>query len=262
MATLPYRSAASPRSEERFFLSMTGAMAMVVIAGFSLQWLMGRSSFQSPPRVHLHALAFMGWIVLSLCQAWFASIGATVQHRRLGWFSLAWIAIMIISSAWVVAAMTRNGTVPFFFPPQQLLVGDPMSLIGFAALTMAAIAYRRRTDWHARLHIAAMAILIAPAFGRLLPMALFIPWSLEIAMLLGLIFPIAGLIRDQRRGQPVHPAWLIGIAAVVMVPVATDSIAYSPLGSTLYQAVTAGSPGAALDPLAYPAPIAGPRTGR
>ena len=43
----------------------------------------------------------------------------------------------------------------------------------------------------------------------------------------------------------------------------TEAITYSPLGTALYRAVTAGSPGAAVAPLGFAPPPAGPlMTGR
>ncbi len=44
------------------------------------------------------------------------------------------------------------------------------------------------------------------------------------------------------------------IGAVVL----TETITYSPIGDGLYRAVTAGTPGAAVAPLAFPAPPSGP----
>ena len=45
--------------------------------------------------------------------------------------------------------------------------------------------------------------------------------------------------------------------------VLTEAITYSPVGPALYRVVTAGSPGAAVAPLGFPPPPAGPlMTGR
>ncbi len=252
-----------PAVDERFAMTFAIAMALTVVAGFSFQLAMGRSTFGSPLRVHVHAIAFMGWVALFLAQTWLATRGPLALHRKLGWIAVTWIALMIGAALTVIVMMARNGTVPFFFRPQVFLIGDPLTLIGFAGLTAAAVTMRKRTDWHARLHICGMAALMGPAFGRLLPMPLLAPWSLEIAVAAGAVFPIAGMIRDRRRIGQAHPAWKYGLAVIAAVVVLTDVIGYSPLGGAIYRGVTANSPGATVDPLAFAAPpVSGPVTGR
>ena len=102
-----------------------------------------------------------------------------------------------------------------------------------------------------------------PAFGRLLPLPLLQPWAWEAAFAASLLFPIAGVLADLRRSGHVHPAWRYGIGAMLACLVLTEAITYSPLGTALYRMVTAGSPGAAVAPLGFPPPPAGPQvTGR
>src|SRR3546814_1945511 len=47
--------------EHRFFFVSACVMAATIVAGFSLQWLMGRSTLRAPLHVHIHAWLFMGW---------------------------------------------------------------------------------------------------------------------------------------------------------------------------------------------------------
>ena len=150
--------------------------------------------------------------------------------------------------------MVRRGGVPFFFQPLQFLVFDPIILLTFAGLTYAAIAMRRQTDWHRRLHYCAMSLLLGPAFGRLLPMPLLQPWAYECTFAAVMIFPAVGVWSDVRRNGHVHPAWRWGILTLIGSFLLTEAITYSPVGGALYATVTAGSPGAAVPPLAFPAP--------
>ena len=239
------------------------AMALTVLAGFSTQYLMGRSTFASPLRVHIHAVAFMGWVAIFVTQSWLATRGPLSLHRKLGWIAVGWLALMVAAAMNVIVVMAQNGTVPFFFTPQQFLIGDPATLVCFVGLTLAAIVRRRETDWHARPHICAMAAIMGPAFGRMLPMPLMTPYSLEISVTAGLLFPLAGAIRDKRVLGRVHPAWGWGMGALVLTMLLTDLIAYSPLGAAIYDATVAGSPGAAVPGLEFPPAPSGPLiTGR
>lgn len=83
MATLPIQ-AGRVRGEERFFFFMALAMAATIVAGFSLNLAIGRSSFDSPLLYHVHATIFMGWLALYLAQGYTIATGRRAWHVRLG----------------------------------------------------------------------------------------------------------------------------------------------------------------------------------
>lgn len=263
MATLAQQPVAPPVGDERFFLRGAILMAITIVAAFAFQYLMGRSTFASPVRVHVHAFFFMGWVVIYLLQNVFVATDRISLHRRLGWIAAAWIVPMVGMGFVVTFAIVRLGNVPFFFRPLQFLIFDPMAVLTFAGLTVAAVVLRRKTEWHRRLHFCAMTILLTPAFGRLLPLPLLQPWAWESAYAASLLFPLVGAWLDVRRSGRVHPAWRWGIATIVATFLLTEAITYSPLGTTIYDAVTDGSPGGAIPPLEFAPPPAGPlMTGR
>jgi hypothetical protein len=254
MTTITADAPGKMAPEDSFFLRGAFVMAFVIVAGFSVQLAMGRSSFASPPLVHAHAIVFMGWVTIYVLQTVFATTGRTGLHRRLGWLATVWIAAMLVLGCAVTLALVRGGRVPFFFRPLEFLVFDPMTLFGFAGLTAAAVLLRRRTDWHRRLHFSAMSLLLGPGFGRLLPMPLLAPWAWEATLGVCMIFPLVGVAWDLRRTGKVHPAWGWGLAVMAGSLLLTEAITYSPVGQALYRQVAAGTPGAAVDPLAFPAP--------
>ena len=239
---------------EKFFRIIAIGMGLTVVAGFSMQYLMGRSSFAARPLVHIHGLVFMGWVALFVTQSWLATHGSMALHRILGWFGAGWAAVLIIMAFWIIVDVTQRGTAPFFFQPQHFLIGNPLSALVFAGLTWWAIRLRRQTDWHMRLHVCGMAAIIGPAFGRLLPMPLLIPYAFELAGIAGLIFPLAGMIRDSRKYGKVHPAWWWGVGAILAIIPVSHAIASSAIGDAIYAAVTAGHPGANVPGLAFPPP--------
>src|SRR5439155_6997708 len=165
-------------------------------------------------------------------------------HRRLGWLAAGWMVPMIVLGFGVTVAMVRRGQVPFFFQPLHFLVFDPVSVLTFAGLTGSAIVLRRRTEWHRRLHLCGMSMLMGPGFGRLMPMPLLQPWAWEATFAAGMLFPIAGVIADLRRTGHVHPAWRWGIGTMLGAFVLIQAVTYSGVGQPLYRAVTADSPGA------------------
>lgn len=258
MATLVQDVPVAPATDDRFFVRGAIVMALLIVAAFTLQHAMGRSTFMAPPLVHAHAIVFMGWVAIYLAQNLLIGSGRLDIHRKLGWIAVGWIFPMVLLGCLVTLAMLRRGQVPFFFRPLQFLVFDPMTLFFFAGLTLSAVAMRRQTDWHRRLHFCGMSLLLGPAFGRLLPMPLLQPWAWEAAFVPCLLFPLAGIVADLRRRGSAHPAWRYGIGAMLACFVLTEAITYSPVGTALYGVVTAGSPGASVPPLAFAPPPAGP----
>jgi hypothetical protein len=265
MATLAQQpfAPAPGLGDERFFLRGAILMTIVIVGGFSFQYLMGRSTFEAPLRVQLHAWVFMGWVGIYLLQNVFVATGRMNLHRRLGWVAAVWIVPMIVMGLVVTVSMVRRGHVPFFFRPLHFLIFDPVTVLTFAGLTVAAVLLRRRTEWHRRLHFCAMALLLAPGFGRLLPMPLLEPWAWEASFASGLLFPLVGVWADLKRSGHVHPAWGWGIGTMISAFVVIEAITYSAVGTAIYGSVTAGSPGASIAPLEFAPPPTGPlMTGR
>jgi NADH:ubiquinone oxidoreductase subunit 6 (subunit J) len=253
MATVAFAARSGNRAN-RFYAYMALAMLLLVLAGFSGNWLRGFSTFAAPPLIHFHAIVFMGWIVLFTTQAWLAYKGPPGAHRLLGRLLAGWLVLMVVSGLWVLAFMAQNGRTPFFFQPQLLLVADSVNMIGSIAVVLAALALRGKPEWHMRLQLCATSSLIAPGIGRLLPMPFMIPWSWQIALVVTAIFPLIGMARDKRVIGRVHPAWYWGLASVIVQLALVQLITFSPLGNAIYAWVVAGSPGEAISGLAFPPP--------
>ncbi len=240
------------RSDDGFFLTMAFVMAGIIVAGFGFFAATGMSTFNRPPIVHAHAVVFMGWVGIYVLQNWFATRGPIALHRRLGWFAFIWLALMLYLGTAVTVMNVRAGTVPFIFQPLHFLVFDPLSLVGCIALIGAGVTLRADTGWHRRLNYCGMALLVGPGIGRLLPMPLLIPYAYQTAFAVVLLLPVIGIFADWRRDGRVHPAWWWGLGGMIATEVVTEVIAFSPLGLSLYEAVTSGTPGAAIAPLAFP----------
>ena len=263
MASIAQDIPLTSSGDDRFFVRGAVIIALTIVAGFSVQYLMGRSTFYAPPLVHAHAIVFMGWVAIYLTQNLLIGSRRLDIHRKLGWIAVGWLGPMVLLGCLVTLNMVRGGRVPFFFRPLQFLVFDPMTLFFFAGLTIAAVTMRRQTDWHRRLHFCGMSLLLGPAFGRLLPLPLLQPWAWEAAFAAGLLFPLAGVLSDLRRKGKIHPAWRYGIGAMIACLVLTEAVTYSPVGSALYRLVTNDSAGAAVAPLDFAPPPVGPLvTGR
>lgn len=240
-----------PTRDDRFFFVTALVLAAIFVIGFSTQLAAGRSSFAAAPIVHLHAVVFFGWVTIFVLQSALVSRGSMALHRRLGWLGLAWSVAMVGVGTALMLHVVRTATTPFFFQPQYFLIANLLGLFGFAALTWSAVAMRRRTDWHRRLHLAGITVILGPAFGRLLPMPFMIPWSFQIAVLCSIVVLLIVAALDARRLGRWHPAWTRGLAVSVGALVAAQVTAFSPVGSAIYAAAATGTSGAQVAPLGF-----------
>jgi uncharacterized membrane protein len=236
--------------DERFFFISALVMAGLVVLGFGLNLGLGRSTFAVSARFHVHALLFFSWTSLYVVQSALVNRDALALHRRLGWVAAVLMPAMVVSGILITALNVREGRSPPFFEPVYFLVMNPLHILSVAGLVLAAILMRRRTQWHRRLMYCSMALLVAPAFGRLLPMPFLVPYAGAAVVIPCLILMVVGAVRDFRRGGGVHPAWWWGMGTAAGVVVLIQLVAYSALGLAIYEAVTAGSP-SALPPLEF-----------
>ena len=261
MATL-----AEPRidvgHDGRFFTISAVLMAALMVAAFSLQFAMGRSTFAAPALVHVHAVVFFGWVFIYLAQNVLVAKDAMTWHRRLGWIGAFWVVPMLVLGFAVTISMVRQGHAPFFFRPLHFLIFNPLTLVFFAGLTAAAVALRRQTMWHRRLHFCAMSLLLGPGFGRLLPLPLLQPYAWEASFAASFLFPFAGMAADLGRSGRIHQAWWWGTGAMLACFALAELITYTPVGTAIYGWIASGSPGASVAPLDFAPPPAGPVTGR
>lgn len=246
MATL--HAGARPRTpeqaERRFFLIMALAMAFVIVAGFSLNLAMGRSTFAAPWTYHVHGVVFMGWLALFVAQAITIATGRRALHIRLGKVAYGWIPLMVIFGITIMVVVARRNGGPFFFAVNEFLISNIAGLLCFGGLALWSLRIKRHNGWHRRLMLCAMTILVGPGVGRLLPMPLMIPNAWTISFLVTLIFPAIAMIADVRRYGRVHPAYWVGMGIVIATFVGSILLAYSPIGYAITEAVIAGTPGA------------------
>ncbi len=239
--------------EPAFVRNLITGMSAVLLSGFLVQYLMGRSSFSAPLIVHLHAAVFVVWVGITLAQAWLAASGSRAMHRTLGTFAFVWVCAMGIAAPLVTVNNVRMGRVPFFFQPQHFLIADPAILIGFLVLFGAAVALRRRPDWHGRLQVGAFMMLMGPGLGRLLPMPLLAPYAFEATGAASLVVAGIGAARDMRVNGKIHPAWGWSVGILLASLVAARVIGLSPVGDEIYASAISGSHAPA-DGRAFPAP--------
>lgn len=245
MASIPFATGAE-RGEARFFFTMACVQATIIVAGFSLNIAMGRSSFGLPLVFHVHGVVMMTGLALYVAQTALIFGGAVSLHRRLGWLAAGWVPLMVATGFVITRYALQTSGGPPFFDQNQFLISNPLHLCGFAGLVAWAVGVRRNTGWHRRLMFCGFAMILGPGVGRLLPTPLFMPYAwYAVAVLPPLLFMAVGTLADRRRYGRAHPAWFWGIATALALQLVADLVAYSPLGYQFTEWFVAGSPGSA-----------------
>lgn len=218
------------RTTERdrlFFFVMALAIAVTVVAGFALQYAMGRSSLASPWWVHLHGVTMVGWLLIYVAQNWLVWRGQTHNHRKFGYvasFYLGWVLVVGLATTPTTIAFHRD---PPFFGSAVFLMMDGLNIVTFVAIAGIGIAMRRESDWHRRLMLCSAFLVMMPGLGRLSPLPLLGSWILWAIFTTALPFWIAAATYDLITRRRIHPAYLWGFCAFV-----TMTALIRPLAST------------------------------
>lgn len=234
--------------DERFFLIAAAVMVVLIIAGFLTLYLRGISTFAAPWPVHVHAVAFMAWVGFFMLQVTLATTGRVHLHKRLGWIGAVLMPVLLILGALILFRMMRNAAVPPFWSYAYFMTMNLMALIAFAALTIAAIKMRKKTEWHRRLMFCGTAALVVTPFNRLTPDAVLAQSMSLVPALAILLFPLAGIAADWLRNRSIHAAWLWGLGALIFAGLTTETIGRSPLAGWMVARIVVGSPGAEINP--------------
>lgn len=235
---------ANPWARDRatgFYLGLAIAALAVVAAGFSTTYVlpMARRTFSAPWFVHLHGATALGWVLLLIAQSWLVGRSRTPLHRRLGKAAIP-LAVAVWASGIATAVWAARRDLPDLGAlATSSLGGTATGLSLYLILVIAAVAARRRPDWHKRLIVLATIQVLWPAFFRLRHLLPMVPKpDISFAIVLAYLPILIAALRDRRRFGKVHPVWLwIGPALVIEQSVEFalfDHPALRPFGQWLY----------------------------
>jgi hypothetical protein len=220
-----------PRStSERPLFTWYAIIALaVVFVGFAPTWFL--KPFLEAPELsalkHVHGIVMTAWFVLFLVQARLVATGNTATHRKLGIAGTGIAVLVVVVGMQAALASARAGITPLpQIPPLAFFIMPVGEMVVFTALVGAAIALRKRSAWHKRLLLVATIAMLAPAFARWPVVGDFGPPAFFAAVDLLII---GAMMYDARRNRRVHPAFVTGLALVVLVQVGRLALAGTPL---------------------------------
>jgi hypothetical protein len=218
---LEFDSAAAPRgpawrADQQFFVNMNIALVVLVVFGFAQFALRGMVDFGRVGWwVHVHGAAMLAWLGLNITQARLANSGSIAQHRRLGMIGLGLALAIALLGAFTGTMAVIRGTLPPFFEPGYFLALTNIGMAMFFAVIVLAVRLRRDTEWHRRIMLVALIVILEPALGRILPIPLIQPYGqwAELAVQLGVLG--VAMRHDLRHAGAVHPAYKVGAAIIL-----------------------------------------------
>lgn len=212
----PSRATDGRLSERAFYGSMTAGIALVTFAGFArtfyLSSYFGTASALTPLLI-IHGSVMTAWTVLLVAQSALIATRRADLHRIAGLFGVALAALMALLLILVTVIRTREQMRSAPVLAEVVLTASVPEVVTFIGLMSAAVAFRRRSEYHKRLVIMAAVKLLPAAVGRLPiigpagPMAFFGGSDLFVAAL---------AVHDLVKLRRLHPATVWGGSVVLL----------------------------------------------
>lgn len=202
-----------------FYLGFGLFALAVVLIGFSTTYIipMARRSFSAPWVVHLHGASAFSWVILLILQAVLVRQRRTPLHRYVGRAGIP-LALMVWASGIATAVWAAKRDLPELgTAATSSMAGTATGLSLYLLLVIAAVAARRRPDWHKRLLVLATIQVLWPAFFRFRHLLPMVPDpDIWLALVLAYMPAVVAALRDRLRYGQIHPAWLFVAPALVL----------------------------------------------
>jgi hypothetical protein len=160
--------AARHRHDRTMIAATVLAIWLAIVLGFAIDMVArARSGTLSFPLiVHLHVIAYAGWLVLLAVQVWLVRTGRVAVHRRLGVAALVLLPAMIVLGP----ATAFYGVADNPYMPDKWIAWlsvNYTNAFGSVALLTAGLLMRRNAAAHKRLMLMGTIALTEPGFSRI-----------------------------------------------------------------------------------------------
>ena len=191
--------------------------------------LKGRAPFP-PLIVHIHAVVFMGWLVLFTTQVWLIRARRPDIHRKLGLVAVALVPVMVVLGVATALVSRRLRFEAGVTEMLAFMIVPLTDMILFPSFAIPGLLWRKDSAAHKRLILLATIMLLPAAFGRWIGPWINIHWGdgflgFAAQSYLGPDVMIAAAMAYDRltRGR-VHPVYLLAAPWILAVQAITSAI--------------------------------------
>lgn len=228
--------APSHRFDRAFYLGFALVAWAVVAIGFGpglADHLAGR--LPPPPLIlHVHAVAFFGWLALFTTQTVLIGRQRVGLHRQLGLFGAGLAVLMVYLGIATALAVHRERFEAGHGERIAFLIVQIMGMAIFAVCVALALLLRNRPAAHKRLMLLATVELLGAGFGRSLgrvlmkqlgaglvgfPLALFAGGYLLVGL---------AMLYDLGTRRRIHPVYLAGLPCMMAAHLLMSGIYHHP----------------------------------
>jgi uncharacterized membrane protein len=225
--------AAFHRLDRRFYASFLGLCWLGPLFGFypaTSARLLGHADYPAPPIMQIHALLFIGWLLLLTAQILFIRTKRLKLHRKLGRVGYVLVPLMVYSAIAAELYSQRfyiqrhDDDLHFFILP--LFYAGAFALFSGLALAVA----KRNPIAHKRLILLATTIIVGAAYARWWGPALTRAfgddyWGTIVNTFTGtnLLLAVAVGFDIVSRGRP-HRVYAIAVPLILVAELACSSI--------------------------------------
>jgi uncharacterized membrane protein YozB (DUF420 family) len=141
---------------------------LAIVLGFAIDivWRARIGALKFPLIVHLHAIAYTGWLMLLAVQVWLVRTGRVAVHRRLGLAALVLLpAMLVLGPATAFYGVADNP----YMPDKWIawLSVNYTNAFGSVVLLTAGFLMRRNAAVHKRLMLMGTIAVTEPGFSRI-----------------------------------------------------------------------------------------------
>lgn len=156
-------------ADRNIFLVLVGLVWVGILSGFGFDSVshVSQHGLDYPPIVHVHAVAFVGWLVLFTTQVALIRGGRADIHRKLGVAGLVLACVMLLLGPVTALVVDERRFVTEGQTPEFLAV-QFIDMIALATFTGAALLARGNSAIHKRMMLMGLFYISNAGFARLL----------------------------------------------------------------------------------------------
>lgn len=141
---------------------------LAILLGFGIDMVKRAQSgaLDFAPIVHLHVIAYTGWLVLLAAQVWLVRTRRLRLHKRLGWAAIVLIPAMLVTGPLTAYAGVAGNP---YMPDKWIswLSVNYTNAVGSIVLLTAGFLMRRNPAAHKRLMVMGTIAVTEPGFSRI-----------------------------------------------------------------------------------------------